>query len=119
MPVYFYRKSISGGNSGRSRPNGLWEWVVAILVAIATIVLAIIAIPLAFMFVFGILSLMFIGLIAGYIWLGFRIGWRNLWDITKMMFGFGSSRRSGETNWQRVGRIWEEQVKGRSGVWEK
>lgn len=77
------------------------------------------AIPLALIGILVFAAFAVVILLIGWVYLGFRIGFGELWDVTKLAFGVGLGPPSSLSRTERIRRAWEERVKGRSGIWTK
>jgi len=112
-----YRRQLSDGTTRTSRLSG---WL-------AAIVGALIFIGLAALFVFVIIPFALIGILifiatvllfmfGGWLWVSWKIGFRNLWDLTKMAFQI---RRGGDwrKHYDRLRTEWDSKSRGRSGEW--
>jgi hypothetical protein len=81
--------------------------------------LLIFLLPLALLAALAFLGLILFAMIAGWIYLGFKIGFRDLWDITRSFFGFGGGRMSWDERRRKVQKEWADRAKGKPGVWSK
>jgi uncharacterized protein YacL len=114
-----YRKQIPGQPPMETRIGSWVAALIGILIALGVLIVFLLIIPLALLGLLAFIAFVLVAMVAGWIYLGFRIGFRNLWDVTKLMFGIGFGPSSGASRTERLRRAWEERVKGGDGVWMK
>lgn len=114
-----YRKQLPGKPPRESRISG---WLAVLIWALALLALmALIAFLVPFL-IFGLLviiALVVFSILGGWIYLAYRFGFRNLWEITKLVLGVGCRNISWEERNRRFRQNWGNIRKGRPGVWEK
>ena len=117
---FIYRNQLPEKTPKTSRFDGWLGTIIAVLIGVGILVLLFfVIIPLALFGILTFIALILFGVIVGWIYLGFRIGWRNLWDLTRLFFGITFGRHTGQSRGERIRRAWEERVKGKSGEWVK
>jgi hypothetical protein len=114
-----YRRQLPGEGPRVTRIDG---WVAALIgVGIAIAIGAVLVLLLPFLLI-GFLSFIAIIvflMIAGWIGLAIRIGWRDMWDFTKAFFTIVFGRGPLENRFERISKAWENRTKGRPGEWIK
>lgn len=119
MKVVF-RNELPGKSPRETRLEGWLAVVIAVVVGLAIVALLVfVVIPLALVGIATFIAVILLAAIVGWIWLGFKIGFGNLWDLTRLVLGIGFGPSRGESRGERIKRAWEERVKGRSGEWTK
>lgn len=114
-----YRKEIPG-KAPRTTVYGGWlAFLVGLLVMVGLVALAILLLPFFLALFLGILALIFFAMVAGWISLAMRIGFRDMWDLTRLMFSIMFSRQSWGQRQERIMKEWEDRVKGKHGQWQK
>jgi len=114
-----YRNQLPGKAPRETRIDG---FVAALFGALAVIVGAALLVILLPVFLLGVLvffAFILFALLAGWMYLGFRIGFRNLWEITRLVLGIGFGRLPWEERRRRIMKEWEDRGKGSPGVWSK
>lgn len=114
-----YRKQLSGERPRETRFGGWLAALVGFVVTLGFLALLIFLLPFLLIGVLVFIAIVIFMMLAGYIWLGFRIGFRELWELTKLMFGIGVGPSSHKSRAERIRKAWEERVKGKDGVWMK
>ncbi|HEX9743933.1 MAG TPA: hypothetical protein VGB30_00765 [bacterium] len=114
-----YKRQLPDGSTRTSKFEG---WVAAIVGTLIFLGLAVVffvfILPAALIAFLLFLAFILFLLVGGWIWLGFKIGFRELWDLTKLAFAF---RRGGnwQTHYGNIRREWEQRSRGRHGEWMK
>jgi len=114
-----YRNQLPGEPPRESRIGGWLAAIIGFVVMLGLLALVVFLLPFLLIGILGFFALILIAILAGYIWLGFKIGFRDLWDLTRLMFGIGFGPSSGQSRAERARKAWEERVKGKDGVWMK
>ncbi len=113
-----YRNQLPGKAPRETRFEGWLGTIIAILIGAGLLALLIfVIIPLALFGILTFIALILFGIIVGWVYLGLKIGWRNLWDFTKLFFGITFGRHTGQSRAERIRKAWEDRVKGKSGQW--
>lgn len=111
-----YRRQLSDGTVKTSRFDGWIAAVVAALVLIGVAALIILFIPFLIAGILIFIAFLIFLLLGGWLYVGYKIGFRNMWELTKMGFGWRSAG-----NWRafqdRMMKEWENRSKGRDGIW--
>jgi hypothetical protein len=114
-----YRSQLPGKAPRRFKVDGWLGTALGILIGVAVIVGLVSLIPFVIAGILGFIGLILFLIVAGWVWLGFKIGWANLWDITKVFFTIVFGRGPLESRFERINKLWENRVKGKHGVWVK
>ena len=114
-----YRKQLPGEPPRETRFEGWMGALIGVIGALAFLVLLVILIPFLLIGVLAFVAFVLFMLVAGWVYLGFRIGFRNLWDITRLALGFGLGGSSWTDRVDRLKKEWENRTKGKPGVWTK
>jgi len=93
--------------------------LVSILILIGVLALLLFLLPFFLLGILAFVAFIIFLLVGGWVYLGFRIGFRDLWQITKFAMGFGGKASQGESRRERLSKFWEEKIKGKNGVWIK
>jgi hypothetical protein len=75
--------------------------------------------PFFVIIILGFFALIVFSLIGAWVYIALRIGFREMWDITRLIFGIGFGRGSLDERRRRIMKEWEDRTKGRSGTWVK
>lgn len=114
-----YQRQLPGKPPKETVIQGWLAALIAGLGAAAVIALSLILFPI---FLIGALivlgSLLFL-VLGGWLYIALRIGFRNMWDITKVFLGIGLGKLSLEERWSRLMKEWDDRRKGRPGVWSR
>jgi hypothetical protein len=114
-----YRNQLPGKAPKTTVVQGWVAAIVGALILIGIFVVLLLLLPIVLIGVLGFLAFILFLILAGWLYLGYRIGYRNMWDITRLLFGFGSGSPSWDEKRKRVMREWEEHRKGKPGQWTK
>jgi hypothetical protein len=114
-----YRNQLPGGPPRETRIGGWLAALIGFVIILGVLAFIIFLLPFLLIGILGFIALIFFATLIGYIWLGFKIGFRELWDLTRLMFGIGFGPSSGQSRAERARKAWEERVKGKNGVWMK
>jgi hypothetical protein len=114
-----YQKQIPGKPPKQTVIQGWIAALVGSLILLGVLVLLILLIPAMIIAMLGFFAFVIFLLISGWIYLAYRIGFRDMWDITKLFFGIGNARIPWDERRKRVMKEWEDRGKGRSGMWVK
>ena len=114
-----YRKQLPGEPPKVTRIGGWLAAAIGFLVVLAFLTLIVLLLPFLLIGVLVFIAFVFFMLLIGWIYIGFRIGFRSLWDLTKLMFGIGFGPSPMQSRTERMRKAWEERVKGKDGVWIK
>lgn len=114
-----YRNQLPGKPPGGFKIEGWVANVIGALVVVGILVVLGLLLPFLIAAFLGFIGLILLLMVAGWIYLGFRIGWANLWDLTKLLFTIFFGRGSWSTRAERINKEWENRVKGKDGVWVK
>jgi hypothetical protein len=112
-----YQTQLPGKPPKETRIGGWVAAIVGALILIGVFALLIFLLPFFLLAIVGFIALIVFLIIAGWVYLGFKIGFRDLWEITSLLFGFGGSRLSWDERRSRVKKEWENRSKGKPGVW--
>lgn len=116
---FIYQKQLPDGSTRTTRIQGWIAALVSFLILCGVVVILVLLLPLVLMGILAFLSFLVFLLVGGWIYFGFKIGFPELWEITKLVFGFGWGKSPDGTHAERVRKLWEDRIKGRDGVWRK
>jgi hypothetical protein len=114
-----YQKQIPGKPPKQNVIQGWIAALVGVLILLGVLALLILLIPFMLFAMLGFFAFVIFLLIAGWVYLAYRIGFRELWDLTKLLFGIGSGKMPWDERRKRVMNEWKDREKGRSGTWVK
>lgn len=114
-----YRKQLPGQAPRETSISGWVATAIAGLILVALLTLTVVLLPFFLVGVLVFIALIVFMLIAGWVYAGFRIGFRNLWDLTKLLFGVGFGSMPWSARRERLWKEWEDRAKGKPGVWTK
>jgi uncharacterized membrane protein len=114
-----YQRQLPSGEQKVTRIEGWVAMLVSIIILIGILALLLVLLPFLLLGILAFIAFIIFLLVGGWVYLGFRIGFRELWELTKMVFGIGFGGSPGESRRERLSRIWEERIKGKDGVWIK
>lgn len=114
-----YRNQIPGKAPRGYKFEGWMATVVGVLIGIGILVVIGLLLPFLIAGFLGFIALILLLLVGGWIYLGFKIGWASLWDVTKLICAIFFGRGSWESRAERISKEWENRVKGKNGVWVK
>jgi hypothetical protein len=114
-----YRNQLPGKPPTENRIEGWVAALVGFLIFAGLIALVILLIPFLLIGILGFFGFILILMVAGWVYLGFKIGFRNLWDMTRFMFGAGFGPDPWQTRRERIRKEWENRTKGKDGEWRK
>ncbi len=113
-----YRNQLPGRGPKTTTIEGWVAWIIGVLIAAAVIAFVIFVIlPLALFGIVLFLALIVFAMIGGWVWLGLKIGWRNLWEFTKLGFSIMFGKGTSVSRTERMKKTWKDYTKGRSGEW--
>jgi len=119
MKIY-YRNQLPGKGAKEFKLDGIIGTIIGILVTAAVIALFVFVIlPFALIGILIFVAFILFAIGAGWIWLGFKIGWRNLWEFTKLFFSIAFGRSGFSSKSDRMKQAWKNYSKGRPGEWVK
>jgi hypothetical protein len=114
-----YRNQLPGKAPRGFRVDGWLGTVIGILIGVGLLVLLGILLPFLIAGILGFIALIILLLVVGWVYLGFKIGWGGLWDLTRLIFSVFFGSGSWHTRAERISKEWENRVKGKNGVWVK
>jgi hypothetical protein len=114
-----YRNQLPGKEPKGFQIDGWVANVIGVLIGIGILIVLAFLLPFLIAGILGFIALIILLLVAGWIYLGFKIGWRDLWDVTRLIFSIFFGRGSWATRSERINKEWEDRVKGKNGVWVK
>ena len=119
MKIY-YQNQLPGKPPKEFKLDGILGTIVGILITAAIIALFVfVIIPFALFGILIFIAVVLFALLAGWVSLGFRIGWRNLWDFTRLFFTIAFGRSAFSSKSERMKQAWDNYSKGRPGEWMK
>ena len=118
MKIY-YRRQLPGRPPTTSVFQGLMAKIIGGLILLGLVILAIFSIPVFIAIVLIFVLFMFFCLMAGWIYLGYQIGFRPLWELTRYMIGWGYPNSTWNQKRDRFNQAWRTRGRSRSGQWER
>ena len=117
MRIY-YRNQLPGKQPREFHFGGIIGTLLSILIGAAILAFLIFFVfPFAILAIVSFIALVIFGLVVGWIWLGFKIGWRNLWDFTKIFCSIAFGRSTFSSKSDQFRSAWSNYTKGRPGEW--
>ena len=82
-----YRKQIPGKPPTESRFEGWVGALIGLAVLVGAAILFVFFIPIVLIGVLGFIGLILFLILAGWIWMATRIGFREMWNVTTLLLG--------------------------------
>lgn len=116
---FIHQKQLPDGRTRTTRIQGWIAALVSFLILFGLVVILVASLPFILIGIIAFIGFILFLLVGGWIYLGFRIGFPELWEVTKLVFGIGWGKSPDGTHAERVRKLWEDRIKGRHGVWRK
>ncbi len=116
---FIYQRQLPGKEPRVTKFEGWIAALVSVLVLIGLLAVLVILLPFLLIGVLAFVAFVLFVLVGGWIYLGFRIGFGGLWELTKLALGIGWGSTSLEGRKERLRKMWEDRIKGRHGEWVK